>query len=53
MGKYQLDDKSKMAVQKYRDKNKGASFDKKQHLEKLREEILRKKQMKANDLTKE
>ena len=44
VGKYQLDTKGKIAVSKYHEKNKPAQFDKKQQLEKLRSEYLKKKQ---------
>ncbi|WP_088034771.1 hypothetical protein [Evansella clarkii] len=44
MGKYQLDAKSQMAVTKFHEKQKSAQFDKKQQLEKLRAEYLKKKQ---------
>lgn len=44
MGKYQLDSKGKMAVTKYHEKLKPAKFDKKQQLEKIRTEYLKKKQ---------
>ncbi|HWK24838.1 MAG TPA: hypothetical protein VNS08_17630 [Ureibacillus sp.] len=44
MGKYQLDTKGKVAVTKYHEKNKPAQFDKKQQLEKLRAEYMKKKQ---------
>ncbi|MGN7387498.1 hypothetical protein [Sporosarcina sp. SAFN-015] len=44
MGKYQLDNKGKSAVTKYHEKNKPAQFDKKQQLEKIRAEYLKKKQ---------
>lgn len=44
MGKYQLDSKGKAAVAKYHEKNKPAQFDKKQQLEKIRAEYLKKKQ---------
>lgn len=44
MGKYQLDTKGKVAVTKYHEKNKPSKFDKKQQLEKLREEYLKKKE---------
>lgn len=44
MGKYELDSKGKAAVTKYHEKNKPAQFDKKQQLEKLRAEYLKKKQ---------
>lgn len=47
MGKYQLDSKGKAAVAKYHEKNKPAQFDKKQQLEKLRAEYLKKKQQQA------
>jgi len=44
VGKYQLDTKGKVAVTKYHEKNKPAQFDKKQQLEKLRAEYMKKKQ---------
>ncbi|UTR10228.1 hypothetical protein MM300_20495 [Evansella sp. LMS18] len=44
MGKYQLDAKSQAAVTKFHEKQKPAQFDKKQKLEKLRAEYLKKKQ---------
>lgn len=44
LGKYQLDSKGKSAVTKYHEKNKPAKFDKKQHLEKIRTEYLKKKE---------
>lgn len=44
MGKYQLDAKSKASVAKYHEKNQPSKFDKKQHLEKLRAEYLKKKE---------
>jgi len=44
VGKYQLDTKGKVAVQKYHEKQKPAKFDKKQQLEKIRAEYLKKKQ---------
>ena len=44
MGKYQLDTKGKVAVAKYHVKNKPAKFDKKQQLDKIRAEYLKKKQ---------
>ena len=44
MGKYQLDTKGKVAVTKYHEKNKPAQFDKKQQIEKIRAEYLKKKQ---------
>lgn len=43
MGKYQLDNKGTMAVTKYHEKNKPAKFDKKQQLEKIRTDYLKKK----------
>lgn len=46
MGKYQLDNKGRVAVSKYHEKNKPAQFDKKQHLEKLRAEYLEKRKIK-------
>jgi hypothetical protein len=44
VGKYQLDTKGKVAVAKYHEKHKPAQFDKKQQLEKIRAEYLKKKQ---------
>ena len=44
VGKYQLDTKGKVAVSKYHEKNKPAKFDKKQQLEKIRAEYLKRKQ---------
>ncbi|MFB7639532.1 hypothetical protein [Peribacillus butanolivorans] len=44
MGKYQLDYKGQVAVTKFHEKQKPAKFDKKQHLEKMRAEYLKKKQ---------
>ncbi|MDV2886198.1 hypothetical protein RYX45_13495 [Alkalihalophilus pseudofirmus] len=44
MGKYQLDSKGKAAVTKFHEKQKPAKFDKKQRLEKIRAEYLKKKQ---------
>lgn len=44
VGKYQLDSKGKAAVTKYHEKNKPTQFDKKQQLEKIRAEYLKKKQ---------
>ncbi|MEX3746548.1 hypothetical protein [Lysinibacillus xylanilyticus] len=44
MGKYQLDTKGQVAVAKYHEKHKTAKFDKKQQLEKIRTEYLKKKQ---------
>ncbi len=41
MGKYQLDSKSQVAVAKFHEKQKPAKFDKKQQLEKLRTEYLK------------
>lgn len=49
MGKYQLDSKGKAAVAKYHEKNKPAQFDKKQQLEKLRAEYLKRKQEQADE----
>lgn len=43
MGKYQLDSKGQAAVTKYHEKNKPTQFDKKQQLEKIRTEYLKKK----------
>ena len=47
MGKYQLDAKGKASVAKYHEKNKPATFDKKQQLEKIRAEYLKRKQEQA------
>jgi len=44
VGKYQLDNKGHAAVTSYHEKNKPAKFDKKQQLEKIRTEYLKKKQ---------
>ena len=44
VGKYQLDNKGKVAVSKYHEKLKPAKLDKKQQLEKIRAEYLKKKQ---------
>jgi len=44
VGKYQLDAKSKVAVTKFHEKQTPAKLDKKQQLEKLRAEYLKKKQ---------
>ncbi|MDQ0232601.1 hypothetical protein [Metabacillus malikii] len=44
MGKYQLDTKGQVAVTKFHEKQSPAKFDKKQHLEKMRAEFLKKKQ---------
>ncbi|MCQ6529276.1 hypothetical protein [Bacillus mycoides] len=44
MGKYQLDYKSQVAVAKFHEKQTPAKFDKKQQLEQLRAEYLKKKQ---------
>ena len=48
MGKYQLDAKGKAAVAKYHEKNKPAKIDKKQQIEKIRAEYLKKKQEQTN-----
>jgi len=48
VGKYQLDSKSQMAVTKYNEKHRDAKFDKKQQLEKIRAEYLRKKEKQTN-----
>ena len=48
LGKYQLDSKGKAAVAKYHEKNKPAQFDKKQQIEKIRAEYLKKKQEQTN-----
>ncbi|MBJ8096065.1 hypothetical protein [Bacillus cereus] len=44
MGKYQLDYKGQAAVAKFHEKQTPAKFDKKQQLEKLSAEYLKKKQ---------
>ncbi|MET1180931.1 hypothetical protein ABG775_23700 [Peribacillus simplex] len=44
MGKYQLDTKGQVAVTKFHEKQKPAKFDKKQQLEKIRADYLKKKQ---------
>jgi len=44
VGKYHLDTKGKVAVAKYHEKQNPAKFDKKQQLEKIRAEYLKKKQ---------
>jgi len=44
VGKYQLDTKGQAAVTKYHEKHKPGKFDKKQQLEKIRAEYLKKKQ---------
>lgn len=44
VGKYQLDAKGKAAVAKYHEKNKPTQFDKKQQIEKIRAQYLKKKQ---------
>ncbi|WP_034748558.1 hypothetical protein [Halalkalibacter wakoensis] len=44
MGKYQLDTKGKAAVTKFHEKQRPTKLDKKQQLEKLRAEYLKKKQ---------
>jgi hypothetical protein len=44
VGKYQLDTKGKQAVAKYHEKHKPVKFDKKQQLEKIRVEYLKKQQ---------
>ncbi len=44
MGKYQLDTKGQVAVTKFHEKQTPPKFDKKQHLEKIRTEYLKKKQ---------
>ena len=48
VGKYQLDSKGKAAVAKYHEKNTPTQFDKKQQLEKIRAEYLKKKQAQAD-----
>lgn len=53
MGKYQLDNKGKVAVAKYHEKNKPAEFDKKQHLENIRTEYLKKKQKQTDKQTED
>ncbi|SFD02098.1 hypothetical protein SAMN05443252_1141 [Bacillus sp. OV322] len=44
MGKYQLDAKGQAAVTKYHEKQKPVIFDKKQQIEKIRADYLKKKQ---------
>ncbi|WP_175596770.1 hypothetical protein [Bacillus sp. MRMR6] len=44
MGKYQLDTKGQVAVTKFHEKQRPSKFDKKQQLEKIRAEYLKKKQ---------
>lgn len=44
MGKYQLDTKGQKAVTKFHEKQTPVKFDKKQQLEKMRAEYLKKKQ---------
>lgn len=48
VGKYILDTKGQKAVAKYHEKHKPAQFDKKQQLEKIREEYLKKKQQQTD-----
>ncbi|MFD0048599.1 hypothetical protein ACFVHQ_04590 [Actinomycetes bacterium NPDC127524] len=43
MGKYQLDTKGQAAVTKYHEKQKPVKFDKKQQIEKIRADYLKKK----------
>ena len=43
VGKYQLDTKGKLAVTKYHEKQKPGKFDKKQQLEKIRADYLKKR----------
>lgn len=49
MGKYQLDTKGQVAVAKYHEKHKPSQFDKKQQLEKIRAEYLKKKQKQTDN----
>jgi len=44
VGRYQLDAKGQVAVTKFHEKQTSAKFDKKQQLEKIRAEYLKKKQ---------
>ena len=44
VGKYQLDTKGQVAVTKFHEKRTPAKFDKKQQLEKIRADYLKKKQ---------
>ncbi|MFS0688748.1 hypothetical protein AB1K89_05840 [Sporosarcina sp. 179-K 8C2 HS] len=44
-----MDNKGKSAVTKYHEKNKPAKFDKKQLLEKIRAEYLKKKQKQTDE----
>jgi hypothetical protein len=48
VGKYQLDTKGKAAVTKFHEKQSPAKFDKKQQLEKIRAEYLKKKQQQTD-----
>ncbi|MDX8289484.1 hypothetical protein SLL00_06750 [Metabacillus indicus] len=48
MGKYQLDTKGQVAVTKFHEKQMPAKFNKKQQLEKIRAEYLKKKQKQTN-----
>jgi len=48
VGKYQLDYKGQASVTKYHEKQTPAKFDKKQQLEKIRAEYLKKKEAKTN-----
>ncbi|WP_256438824.1 hypothetical protein [Sporosarcina sp. Te-1] len=43
-----MDTKGQMAVAKYHEKHKPANFDKKQQLDKIRAEYLKKKQQQTN-----
>jgi len=49
VGKYQLDAKGQVAVRKFHEKQKPAKFDKKQQLEKIRAEFLKKKQKQTDN----
>jgi len=48
VGKYQLDYKGMASVAKYHEKNQPAEFDKKQHLENIRTEFLKRKQKQSD-----
>jgi hypothetical protein len=49
VGKYQLDYKGQASVTKYHEKQTPAKFDKKQQLEKIRAEYLKKKQKQTDN----
>ncbi|MBQ0139491.1 MAG: hypothetical protein KBT36_09355 [Kurthia sp.] len=49
VGKYHLDNKGQAGLARYQEKNKPAPFNKKEQVEKLRAEYLKKKQQKENN----